>query len=688
MHLVTKLQRHKGFVRFVSHEALGDLLLKSCAPLLGQRALAETVHRAWLFAGDVDGFSHMNQFEYVWGAVGMPSEVVATLVQWCRCQHAERDYNLPPGLADWASAPLRQEMEILLHGWQQADGLIAFVSSESQCLPAVALPFRISEGGGAHGPRATGRSGACCDLELDEGMLSAVQGARSGEWIGKRDTFGIEFTTLKGKCGVPVSGASCGLPVLIARGLRAKGLRVPPFDLAVSGTLACGGTCLELQHDVHLRQQKEGLLRSMGVKRMILPGGGDGSGWPCGQDIAPRLKALFEEFAPTAERDTHDALLAKVKQHASALHLGHQPAGTVERIIRMTLADDLRESDHRLADVRAEAMLVLSACLSHLGRPAEAQRISEQAMTLADRLPPLWHGHALIRLAVILQDLGDYPAAAGLCDQAVGLSDHAADEWRALELDMKASGTKGQVLASWSLCGNEARAAEALKLLQHARQCAHRLDSQGQPGTEPEEPRNIAYVYWWHTLHAPEKAQEFWSTAWDAAERKDRAGTTQQFLLRHRWLAVYRSMIVGGRLPHWVTCGQSFAMPGSGWLHSTARKYRGTWHAFEGRTEAAVEDFNNAIEQLQNKQGEQSGISLFDFFAATTALQAGQSLQHLDPDRSIAFLQQALSLFDACEAHMPWFQGSPFAGNLWIKRAKALMAGNEPAENPQLYYPY
>jgi hypothetical protein len=687
MHLITKLQKHPGFLRFVSHEALGEVLLKPLAPVLAARLLAETVHRVWLFAGSPDGFEHAERFERAWKMHAMPQGVVATLLEWSRAQHLTRNYTPPNPWAEWATAQLRQELGFLLHGWQEADGIIPFIAEQTDCLRAVGLPFRIRDNLGTHGPRSLGHGGVQCGLQLDEGVAAALEMARRKKWISKHDCFAVELTTLEGSCGIPVSGASCGLPVAVARGLRSEGLRVPIFELGASGTLGCGGTSLAPHRDADTLSQKEKLLRSLGVKQVVLPGEGS-SNWPCGEDITPMMRNLFAQLKPVAQSDAHDVLLKKVNNHAKAMHSGHEPAKIVERLMRQMLAVDLADADSHLTDVRAEALLTLSAALSHLGRPSEARKANEQSLELTQQLPSSWRGMALVRMAVILQDLGEYEVAAEYCDQALAAEEGSRRERQRLELDMKATGTKGQVLICLSLCDrHSSRWPEALGLLEHAVQCAREIDSQRRHGYEAEEPRNMAYVYLWHALHAPERAAEVWDEVWAVAEKMDVGKTTQQFLLRHRWMAVYRNLLVDGSPPCWIENGDSLEMPEGGWMHSTALKYRGAWQAFEGRVHAAVEDFSNSIGQLRSKQGD---ISLFDFFAATTALQAGRSLRQLDPDRSAAFLQQALNLFELCEAHMPWFSGRPFAGALWIDWAKILIAGGElqSQSNPQIHYPY
>jgi tetratricopeptide (TPR) repeat protein len=672
----------------VSHEALGEVLLKPLAPVLTARLLAETVHRVWLFASSADDFEHTECFERAWRLHEIPEAVVATLLEWSHAQHIKRNYAPPRLWAEWANGQLRQELGFLLQGWREADGIIPFIAPKvgrNDCLRAVGLPFRIRGNLGTHGPRSLGHGGVPCELQLDEGVAAALELARREGWISKHECFAVELTTLEGSCGIPVSGASCGLPVALARGLRSEGLRVPVFELAASGTLGCGGTSLASHRDADTLSQKEKLLRSLGVKRVILPGNGS-SNWPCGEDITPLMRNLFAQLKPVAQNDAHDALLKKVNQHAQAMHSGHEPAELVERLMRKMLAVDLPESDSHLTDVRAEALLTLSAALSHLGRPSDARDANAQALELAQQLPSSWRGLALARTAVILQDLGEYEAAMENCDQALDAVTDSRHDLEALELDMKASGTKGQVLACWGLCvAHPSRSLDALGLLEHAVHRARELDAQCRHRDEPEEPRNLAYVYLWHALHASERAGEFWDEAWGAAEKMDVGKTTQQYLLRHRWLAVYRNLLVEGKPPCWMGNGESFEMPEGGWMHSTALKYRGTWHAFEGRLQEAIEDFSSAIWQLRRKHGD---ISLFEFFAATTALQAGQSLQHLDPDRSTVFLQQALAHFEECETQMSWFSGRPFAGTLWIKRARTLIAGHESVENPQLHYPY
>lgn len=688
MHLITRLQRHPGFLRFVSHETLGEVLLRPLAPVLKARLLAESVHRVWLFAGSGDDFEHTERFEGAWRLHAIPDAVIATLLEWSRAQHIKRNYAPPRPWAEWANAQLRQELGFLLQGWREADGIIPFIApnvGRNDCLRAVGLPFRIRDNLSKHGPRSLGHGGVPCGLQLDEGVAAALEMARREGWISKHDSFAMELTTLEGSCGIPVSGASCGLPVALARGLRAEGLRVPIFELAASGTLGCGGRSLASHRDADTLSQKEKLLRSLGVKRVILPGEGS-SNWPCGEDITPMMQNLFAQLKPVAQSDSHDALLQKVNKHKEAMHSGHEPAELVERLMRKMLAVDLPDCDSHLTDVRAEALLTLSAALSHLGRPSDARDANSQALELAHQLPSSWRGLALARTAVILQDLGEYEAATEHCDQALGAVSESPHDFGALELDMKASGTKGQVLACWGLCdAHPSRSLQALGLLEHARQCAQEIDARRRHTDEPEEPRNAAYLFLWHALHAPGRASAVWEDAWATAEEKDLGKTTQQYLLRHRWLAVYRSLLVEGKAPNWMKKGEAFEMPRGGWLHSTALKYRGTWHAFEGRVQAAFEDFNSAIGQLRQNHED---ISLFDFFAATTALQAGLSLQQLDPDRSVAFLVQALAIFEECEAHMPWFSGRPFAGAIWIERARSLIAGHESAPPPQLYYPY
>jgi tetratricopeptide (TPR) repeat protein len=687
MHLLTKLQRHPGFLRFLSHEALGAVLLKPLAPVLKARCLAESVHRVWLYAGGPDGFEPAERFEGVWMQHSFPEAIVTSLFDWARTQHIARSYTLPKLWAEWATVQLRQELGFLLQGWREADGIIALIALEADCLRTVGLPFRIRDNVGTHGPRSLGHGGVPRGLELDEGVEAAVLMARHAKWIGRHDSFAVELTTIEGSCGIPISGASCGLSVALARGFRSEGLRVPVFELAASGTLSSGGTSLACHRDADTLFKKETLLRSLGVKQVILPGDGS-SHWQCGEDIVPMMQNLFAELRPIVPKDSHDALMERVIADTTAMHCGHKPADLVERLMRRILAEDLPISDSHLVDVRAEALLTLSAALSHLGRPSDAQDANAQALALAHQLPSSWRGLALARTAVILQDLGEYAAAAEHCDQALSAVTESSHDIVALELDMKASGTKGQVLACWGLCEpRPSRSSEALGLLEHARQCAQSIDARCRGASEPEEPRNVAYLYWWHALHAPERTAEVWDEAWATAEEKDLGKSTQHYLLRHRWLAVYRSLLLVGRLPEWVTVAETFRLPDGGppWLHSTARKYRGAWHASEGRANEATEDFAKAIGQLRNMH---DGISLFDFFAATTALQAGRSLQHLDPDRGAGFLQQALSLFEECEAHMPWFQGSHFAGKRWIKLTRALIAGHESTENPQLYYPY
>ncbi|GAA5146301.1 hypothetical protein GCM10023213_39110 [Prosthecobacter algae] len=656
--------------------------------MLKARLIAESVHRVWLYAGSSLDFGHTASFERAWKHLDIPETVITAILEWGCSQHSTRDHAPPAPWLEWADAQLRQELGTLLQGWQEADGIIPFIAPPGEpndCLRAVGLPFRIRDNVGTHGPHAVGCRGQPCGLDLNEGVEAAIEMARRAGWIGRNDCFAVEMTTLEGSCDFPVSGASCGLPVALARGLRAEGLRVPVFQFAASGTLGSGGSSLAPHRDAETLSQKETLLRSFGVKQVILPGGGP-TRWPCGEDLTLRIEDLFARLTPVAQSDAHDALLQKVSQHAEAMHRGHQPAELVERLIRKTIADSLPDNDSRLTDVRAEALLTLSAAMSHLGRPLEARDASRQALELAQRLPSSWRGLALARSAVILQDLGEYEAAMENCEQALSVIHPFQQDLESLELDMKVSGTKGQLLTYWGLGGPDpSRSLEALRLLEHARQCAQKIDARRRHLGEPEEPRNAAYLFLWHALHAPGQAAEAWQNAWAAAEKLDLSRTSQQYLLRHRWLAVYRSMLVEGKAPGWMHDAEDLGMPGSGWLFGTALKYRGTWHAFEGRAQAASDDFDNAVRQFRHNH---EGISLFDFFAATTSLQAGESLQPLDPDRSAAFFQQALALFEQCEVHQSWFSGRPFAGSIWKERTRARMAGRECMENPQLHYPY
>ena len=186
MHLITRLQKHPGFLRFVSHEALGEVLLERLAPVLTARLLAETVHRVWLFAGSPDGFEHAERFERARKVHAMPEGVVYTLLEWSRAQLLTRNYTPPNPWAEWANVQLRQELGFLLQGWREADGIIPFIApnaGQTDCLLTVGLPFRIRDNLSTHGPRSLGLGGVSCGLELDEGVEAAVALARHEKLI-------------------------------------------------------------------------------------------------------------------------------------------------------------------------------------------------------------------------------------------------------------------------------------------------------------------------------------------------------------------------------------------------------------------------------------------------------------------------------------------------------------------------
>jgi len=690
MHEVTQLVRNRGRIRLDSDERLGEAMTRSAGlPDLRARLVAESIHRAWLRgAGGTESLG-ASGFPEAWRVCGLSTELAESLREWIADQRRERSWQPPALWSERAPAAWRLELDRLLQIWRHADGFIPVVSQLPQCAGAVALPFRLYEGGEGFAHLCHGNRGARCGADFQEALDAAAWIATDLRWRQGRRSLVLELASLDGSCGVAISGQSAGLPILLAIGLRHEGLRAPAFAWGASGVLEPARSRLASLDLSEAYERKAALMDSMGIGRTILPGG-EGDRW----DPADALDSLLADLCARlrtrgdAKDDAREGLFEKIRKCMNDMHVGYVDASRIERELTILIRVHLPEDRPWLRQARAEALLGLAAARNHLGNAEEAQRALQESLELAADMSATLEGDALVRQAVILQDLGDYEAADRSCQQALSLSDRYADAGIALplELEMKACGTRGQVLACSALesgCGATAR--ESLELLRRARDRARERD--GGRVADPEAPRNAVYVYWWHALHAPGLAAEAWDEAREAAAA-DTNPVTMDYLVRHRWLAVYRRLVLTGSSPAWIEEVDESRIPERGWLRGTCLKYRGAWRARAGRTEAAQEDFSRAIETLTERHGEREAAPLFRFFAATAALQAAESLGGGGGGVDPRHLQQARELFEGVPGVSSWFPKRKFRGEVWMRRIDALASGTPDLPDPQKHFPY
>jgi hypothetical protein len=383
----------------------------------------------------------------------------------------------------------------------------------------------------------------------------------------------------------------------------------------------------------------------------------------------------FETRIPLVE------LEARIKGIRNGMRSGDMPSLSACRDLRDVLRTQLCTPDPRLSDLCVQARVALSAALCHLGEAEESHDILSEL--LADSaLPHHQLGDALLGQASNLTDFGDYCGAVELCERVLSFAEPgAALSWAdSKDLQLRAHGTKGQALTFLGMWeGMQSERNTGLAHLRSAVACARELDS---PSTPVDLPRDLAYIALWHALHRPNDMAESWEEAWREAARCN-STATQAHLHRYRWLAGYRTALLGldDAWPPLDVELPAASVEGSetnpGWLHKLARKYRGARHAARGDIAAALEDFHAAATLIE-------APSLLRFIGATAALQAAESLHTNAPDKAAEFLSRAIVVFQECDK---WFLG-PIAGRLWLSRAQAISEDRPPESHPQLHYPY
>lgn len=686
----TRVLRSKGMLRLVSHDALAGILdqVAEDDPNFLPAVLAETINRAWLFGGGPEGYACANRFYGAWRQHGLSSVAANALLDWCDGQRNSRSFDVA---AVWPeNGPLPQIRTLLLElveFWQYADGLLTFANDDSDTLiaPAVALPFQFTFADSFE------RRPACAldgrhergTLELDHCVSVAFRISQDAGW----NLAGhprLHFATLKGPCDVPLGGASSCLPILAAIFYRSRGRRLPVMEIGFSGELAPHGSLLACDRGASVWHKKHEVLAALGLRTVIFPGD-----WEVNQPVINSLEELEARGLPLPHFGKIADVGDQVDRIQKSMRYGGMRADQARLELQPLLEGPLAMPNPRAQAIRPGALLALATAECHLGNPREARRLCNDVIDATGDKIALLQGLAQVRLAVIETDWMRYEIASQLCLKALDLANqfsrflhHECDE---LDLRMQAEGTRGQALMFRALLpGQDSVKVEALECFGRALTLARRLDH--DPDSRPffradlDAPRNAAYVFHWHALHEPKSAEKSWAEAWAASEFCPK---TRAHVLRIAQLARYRLLLRQGKpveLPWWddSTCQLPDAREGGGWVRFTAAKYRGAWLAATGRIEAADRDFTEAIRLSDFNE------PLMRFIGGTAALQAGESLLCVEPDRAHTFLERAVKIF---KAYGDWFQG-PLSALSWLRRAEALLENGRAILSPQLQYPY
>ncbi len=486
-----------------------------------------------------------------------------------------------------------------------------------------------------------------------------------------------------GKRADLLKGNSMILPICIAMARRAGSLGdFSMWDVVATGALGPDGILKEVGGLTGKREA----IRRIGARLFIHPAAAD--------SISQSTDTLpIASNTPLADCFTHidnaitdrslakldsQQILGKLKDLKSEIHDGlislEKAAPRLDRYDAMLKQMDT--PDDYTTEGLAVALIIRGSIANHAGDPAKAGVSLTQALELIDAhgLDPLLYCNSVANTVVSLTDLG-------LLDEAEREGRKLLETVQTMRADtntkdqarMTANGVLGgQPLLQKALLSAEL-AKESLDLLTVAYDCAVRLKD------PKEQARDAVQIALWHALIKPESAAAEIAIAEQRLEALHTHGESSlPFLLNYHFLAAYRLLLLQNR----TTPGfQSWPLPETGpdWVRAVALKYRGTLHARAGNIQQAEQDFQQAFTNL-----DATNMPLLRFIAATTALQAAQSLSKSQTDISQKYAALALERFKALEPILHGIHRAP----AWQQAARALIELHHPVESPQKYYRY
>jgi hypothetical protein len=649
------------------------LLLRNPPPdqTIGEKVLGEALLRRWLYGNRC------------------PDELMVPVRESCgpalwqifesRMLRVRTTLNLPEKLScDKATGLTVSErnswrwLEERAGDYCDAHGMIAVARPDGKN-EAIALPFLVFQG------------------ELRPGYVQDKHGNNIGQWTEEFCRIAHCFeqppkVVVDVLCGIRrdlLEGGSFALPILVAFAQRADPvLNLSPLDLLCTGGLDATGALAA----VGSLEAKRGLAHRLNVRVFIYPGvptedSGNDLALPPGTSARDCLRTMEHAFADRGIGQMNEAhALNRVKALKRDVHTGAVPLEKAEpRLARceQVFTASKTPSSEFVQEGQFYAYLLRGSMANHSGNPIEGKACGEKARALAvsGNLDPMALAHAMAAAVVSLTDLGLLEEAEADGRSLLRHAETMPGEVQVkLRARMTASGALGgQPLLHLALI-NPKHKDESLELLNKAVDCARELNDKN------ELARDIAQRVLWHALFQPAQAiGEIEQSHGELKQLGEEGSRSEPYLVSCRWLAAYRLLLRGASA---VESFASWPLPlNPPWLMAICLKYRGSLRAAAGEPVLALEDFSASFDALEN----QASV-LMRFMAATSALQAAQSLREIRPKPSREFARKAKSLFLAVQ---PSLYGLLRDAD-WFHRAEILTNGTDPqgTANPQLKYRY
>lgn len=689
------IRQCRSLRRLLDPEYLVTLLRSPCADAeLRQQIAAELAVRAWLLScgGEVTNPSIQNCLQEGLHALGLDAQEIAAAENWCRGQSERRSFEVPPSCS-LAGSLLWKYVAYDLENWRTAHGYILLVPNHeaTRCGSSrggVALPFILDD------TANTRTDSVRCaddtpikDAAFNRAVRSAHVVARNSGWLRQGECPAVKLTTLRGQVeGCTLTGDSLGLAVLLALALRKHSNgQMPIFAFGASGAIGDNGCLVPGTHNEDALLLKERLLCAMGVRHRLLPIGSEyaeastirlpdtaTSGFL--KETVSRLYVQVEAPGKAAARTLRD-MEQCIGNIQDGMRYGSVSAPDAKSKCESVLAELAEVTSVRAADLRLWATANLASAECHLGNPERSTQLCEQVIG-DPSCGPRYKLQALVRQVVNLTDMCRYKDAVRTAQEASSLLDHMSTGTERLDMELQVTGSMGQALCYWALI-EPAKTDEALRALKTGCDLARKLDGDCPTDTH-DFPRSLCYWYLAHALLMPDHAERIYQEVKDVCLSDAK---TRDYFLRIRWLSAYRMLLLGIDIPA-TLANLDMAMPGDGWLHQTAAKYRGALRAAQGNIDGARQDFEVAATLIKN--GDRS--PLLEFIGATACLQAGESLATPCPDIARQYLGRASVVF---EKRKDWFAGA-ICGAEWAECARAWLDAHPSmiVVRPQRSYPY
>jgi len=419
-------------------------------------------------------------------------------------------------------------------------------------------------------------------------------------------------------------GASFGLPIALARERKGGESILGEFralEILVSGCLRQGRT-----EEVTGTEAKAALAKRLGARFAVVAIDWVDNESSLGiQPNTPTIKAL-ETIARFIEecgisRLTPRIVLKRITQLESDVRMGSIPANPALRKLDR-YEKVLRQDDAigpQFDDGRLHANLLRATLLNHAGQAEEARKIIEEIqLSEAAACNPPAMARALAARVVALTDMGLLEAAGTQGRELLVWSESGRFQGSAedrVKCMMTAHGVLGGQPLLQKALADPTFAEESRTHLETALKHADDL------GASREIAFDLVQLVLWRALHDPSRAEQAYQEALERITGMDQkeVGASKEYLDAHRFLAAYRSTILGyavrGDVVEWTLPEQGSAH--SDWLRATSLKYRASVRAKTGDLEGAAQDFAEGLKLMEFPTS-----PLLRFISGTIAVEA------------------------------------------------------------------